>query len=94
MKLAPCPDCKRMISLAATTCPNCGRPIQPGDLKSAEPTPEEIEERSRRSQRNLVIVVVLLALMTLLCVNANRKENIDREFQRTLEWERQRGIYR
>lgn len=26
--LAPCPDCGRMISLRATTCPHCGGPVQ------------------------------------------------------------------
>jgi hypothetical protein len=26
--LRPCPDCGRMVSLSATACPQCGRPMQ------------------------------------------------------------------
>jgi hypothetical protein len=26
--LAPCPDCGRLISIRATTCPHCGGPVQ------------------------------------------------------------------
>ncbi len=26
--LYPCPDCGRMVSRSATTCPQCGRPLQ------------------------------------------------------------------
>jgi predicted amidophosphoribosyltransferase len=25
--LEPCPDCGRLVSLSATTCPQCGRPL-------------------------------------------------------------------
>ena len=25
--LAPCPDCGRLISIRATTCPHCGGPV-------------------------------------------------------------------
>lgn len=25
--LKPCPDCARLLSLSAVTCPHCGRPI-------------------------------------------------------------------
>ncbi|MBI3468158.1 MAG: hypothetical protein HY000_34570 [Planctomycetes bacterium] len=27
-KLTPCPDCRRMVSRLAPTCPGCGRPLQ------------------------------------------------------------------
>ena len=26
--LAPCPDCGRLISIRATSCPHCGGPVQ------------------------------------------------------------------
>jgi len=26
--LAPCPDCGRLISIRATTCPHCGGPVR------------------------------------------------------------------
>jgi hypothetical protein len=26
--LYPCPDCKRMVSQQAVTCPECGKPLQ------------------------------------------------------------------
>jgi len=26
--LAPCPDCGRLISIRATTCPHCGGPVK------------------------------------------------------------------
>jgi hypothetical protein len=28
--LYPCPDCRRLVSVHATVCPGCGRPLTPG----------------------------------------------------------------
>ena len=28
-QLKPCPDCQNMVSIHATTCPRCGRPLEP-----------------------------------------------------------------
>ncbi len=29
--LAPCPDCKGLVSIHAVACPKCGCPIRPSD---------------------------------------------------------------
>ncbi len=28
--LAPCPDCQKLVSIQAPTCPHCGRPLKAG----------------------------------------------------------------
>ena len=58
LKLAPCPDCKRRISLAATACPGCGRAIMPGDLK-----PIEIQTEPPSTAWPIVIVILLFILL-------------------------------
>jgi hypothetical protein len=36
MPLAPCPDCGNQCSLAAFTCPKCGRPLTEEELKNSK----------------------------------------------------------
>jgi hypothetical protein len=61
MSLALCPDCKKMISRAATNCPNCGRPVQPDDLL----TPEPSKAISRGCLIALAILLVLIFIVFL-----------------------------
>ena len=35
-KLKPCPDCGRMVSRLAPSCPQCGRPLEPQSSPKAE----------------------------------------------------------
>lgn len=35
MALIPCPECKHKMSSAAPACPRCGRPLRPGEGKTA-----------------------------------------------------------
>ena len=37
--LVKCPDCQKSVSVAAVSCPNCGRPFQPGELSALIPPP-------------------------------------------------------
>lgn len=43
--LAPCPDCGHMVSLYATSCPNCGRPLKPLKELQTKPVVDEEEEK-------------------------------------------------
>lgn len=42
--LAPCPDCGHMVSMYATSCPNCGRPLKPIKELQTKPVEEKTEE--------------------------------------------------
>lgn len=67
MNLAPCPDCKKMVSVAATTCPNCGRVFKEGEREAHRKEFEaKIEEDKRRSVVIGVIVVVVLLILFLI----------------------------
>lgn len=43
--LAPCPDCGHNVSLYATSCPNCGRPLKPLKELQTKPVVDEEEEK-------------------------------------------------
>jgi hypothetical protein len=67
--------------------------MQPGDLPI--PVPLTPEQQAQKNRTNLIIVAVIFALMALCCLGSRQsQEDIDREFQKTLEWERKRGIYK
>jgi hypothetical protein len=78
LKLAPCPDCKRRISLAATTCLGCGRAIKEGDLQS-------IEIKTNPPSVWWPIIVGILLFVILNAAYQNGKEindSRDRQIQR------------
>lgn len=58
LKLAPCPDCKRRISLTATTCPQCGRTIMPGDLQ-----PIPIQTKPPSALWPIIVGILLFLLL-------------------------------
>jgi predicted anti-sigma-YlaC factor YlaD len=64
--LASCPDCRNMCSLAAVSCPKCGRVMQPGDLTP----PDEGEPKKRIGG---IVVLALMALLVLLLIFAGRQ---------------------
>jgi hypothetical protein len=82
--------------------------MQPGDLP--KPASQTSEQRSKTKQASrtsaeelqsktnigcLIAVAILFALMAFCCVASKQSpEDVDREFQKTLEWERKRGDYR
>jgi hypothetical protein len=78
LKLAPCPDCKRRISLAATTCPKCGRTIMPGDL---QPIPIQTKPPSVALP---IIIGILLFFLLLVAYQKGKELNDarDRQIQR------------
>ncbi len=50
-------------------------------------------KQAKKSQQNLVIVAVLFALMALCCLGTRQsQEDIDREFEDTLRWEREQML--
>lgn len=59
-RLAPCPDCKANISLAAVACPKCGRLIKQGDLTPATAQPMPIWQYILAAL--IVFLLVFLAL--------------------------------
>jgi len=63
MKLAPCPDCKRIISRSATACPNCGRPIAASDF----PPPHE---RERFPIGTIILAAIVVLIIMMLALNA------------------------
>ncbi len=73
MNLAPCPDCKKMISVAAITCPNCGRVFNEGE-RTAQKEAFEAKVASD-SKRSLVIALIVAALLVILGIERwqNRK---------------------
>ncbi len=105
---APCPDCENQVSFSAVSCPKCGRVMKSGDLPN--PTSQTSEQRSKtkrtsktsaeelQSKTNigcLIAVAILFAVLAFCCVASKQSpEDVDREFQKTLEWEHKRGIYK
>lgn len=74
LKLAPCPDCKRRISLTATQCPGCGRTIMEGDL-------QPIEIKQPPSIWWAVIVGILLFIILYAAAEKGREINNSRDQQ-------------
>ena len=87
MNLAPCPDCGNDCSLLAQMCPKCGRPFQPGDLKSPAEKPLEpevpepsavamplvsIDPKARLGCVILLIGLVVFIVAAIILQSANR----------------------
>jgi predicted amidophosphoribosyltransferase len=86
LKLAPCPDCKRMISLTATTCPTCGRTIKEGDL-----VPVPIDAKPMSKVTIFIIAVVILLIMMMLLNGMEQLKEDERNRERILQMEQRRG---
>jgi uncharacterized paraquat-inducible protein A len=86
-KLAPCPDCKRMISLAAATCPQCGRAFKAGDLVPIQPEP-----LSTRSIIWMIVVSIIILYLVIMGIKGvNELQEDERIKQRIMDTERRRG---
>jgi hypothetical protein len=81
MNLAPCPDCKTMISLNAANCPKCGRVIKEGDL-----VPPEAKPMNPGCVIAAVIIVIVMIISGIQM--SNEKKEDERIRQRILERER------
>ena len=93
--LAPCPDCKMIISLSAAACPNCGRPINAGDLIPVPIHPMPIAKRPKPISKVtifIIFIVVLIIMVALLNGMEQLKED-ERNRQRILEMEQRRSRY-
>lgn len=87
LKLAPCPDCKKKISLTATQCPNCGKTITEGDLQ-----PIEIKEPS--SMWWAVIAGILFFIILYAATEKGIEINNSREQQIRKNQQTGREMYR
>lgn len=75
--LVKCPDCKKNVSVAALSCPNCGRPFELGELAALipppppPPTPADTATVAAVSTLTMVIMivgaVVIGALVLMFC---------------------------
>ena len=64
-KLFRCPDCGRMISRDAQTCPNCGCPDPQGKRAAAE---QEKEMKEQKERRIVIILIAVLAIIALVII--------------------------
>ena len=64
-QLLKCPDCGRMISRDAQTCPNCGCPDPRGKRAAAE---QEKETRDQKVRRIAIILIAVLAIIALVII--------------------------
>ena len=86
MNLAPCPDCKKMISLAASACPNCGRPVTAEELsKQPQPRPSEA------GQWGCIIVLIIIILLIIIGALNAPPRITDEDRMRQLEKMQQTG---
>jgi predicted nucleic acid-binding Zn ribbon protein len=63
MKLAPCPDCRKNVSIQAAHCVHCGRVFQPEEMEA-----EAAKERRRRTIAAFVILGVMLFLIIWMAI--------------------------
>lgn len=83
-KLGLCPDCKTTVSVSATACPKCGRPLKEGDVTAPEEKP--------MPQGCFILIVILLLLAILLGINASKEMENDKHIrERILDTERKRS---
>jgi hypothetical protein len=64
--------------------------------KTKQATKTSAEElQSKTNIGCLIAVAILFAVLAFCCVASKQSpEDVDREFQKTLEWEHKRGIYK
>lgn len=84
MALITCPECKQQISDQATSCPNCGYPLnassnsynnapQKEDVQPAAPTtPTAVATKPRKKQTAVIIGIVCVALVIAIILIANQ----------------------
>jgi hypothetical protein len=67
---------------------------QRSKTKQAKKTSAE-ELQSKTNIGCLIAIAILFVVLAFCCVASKQSpEDVDREFQKTLEWERKRGIYK
>lgn len=60
--LFPCPDCGHMVSVYATNCPNCGRPLNP-----IVETPQ-VDQGAHRQGASGIVIFAAIVLGILVAV--------------------------
>jgi hypothetical protein len=89
MNIGPCPDCKKMISVEATTCPNCGRVFKEGERAEQQKAFEA--KVAADSKRSLVIALVVAAVLLVLFLIGNSARVTDEDRMRQLQKMEQTG---
>ena len=85
MKLAPCPACKKMLSLTATVCPNCGRTMKEGDLIAPETPPMPLW---------WIVAAILIVIFIFIAAEKGKEINDSRERQIQRMEQTGRDMYR
>jgi uncharacterized membrane protein YvbJ len=94
MKLAPCPDCKNMCSVAAAVCPRCGRVFQEGErAASREVFKRKVAADSRKSFVWAIVAFIVLLILFLIG-NSVRITDEDRMRQIRKNQQTGREMYR
>ena len=57
-----CPDCGRMISKDAVSCPQCGCPF-PGNMKTIQPQASSAQRKSGISVLGVIVAIVVAGLI-------------------------------
>jgi hypothetical protein len=82
--------------------------MQPSDLPNPASQTSELRSETRQAKKDsqeelqskvnmgcLAAIAILFVVLAFCCVASKQSpEDVDREFQKTLEWERKRGIYK
>jgi endogenous inhibitor of DNA gyrase (YacG/DUF329 family) len=55
--LVKCPDCHKSVSVAAASCPNCGRPFRLGELSDLIPA----DKAAAQAEAKKALVVIMIA---------------------------------
>lgn len=85
-KLAPCPDCRRMVSLEAAACLKCGRAFKEGDLVPVVPKP--------MSKVTIIVISIIILIVMMMLINGmNMAREDERTRQRIMDTERRRSGY-
>lgn len=72
--LYQCPDCKKMVSLRAAACPNCGGPNPMGATKKGPLIPEDIPMPKKNKIRGLTLFFLLFAAFFLTTMMIGNKK--------------------
>ena len=89
MNIAPCPDCKKMISVTATVCPKCGHVFKEGERTAQQ---KEFEAKVTADSKRSLIFALIGAVIVLILVLVSTSIMENEEKARTRQLERMKQI--
>jgi endogenous inhibitor of DNA gyrase (YacG/DUF329 family) len=66
--LVKCPDCHKSVSVAAASCPNCGRPFRLGELSDLIPADKAA---AQAEAKKALVGVATLSIVTIVIMIAS-----------------------